>query len=199
MEKLELTINSLDQLISYRDENHLIKYEPELLNEMINAVQKGDLETLKWFNSFGDSLRAVIMNVYAYRKGLEFGFCKIAFDQYGWFKRPEWLDTEEHTFGDTSRYGNYSTVTLGHGPNGLWTYAMNYSFGCAGGGYALSVFDKKFVTRDQAFSAALNDLKSKISSRVGSTDTTNDKQPIILATLRGIETAKTNMVQLSLF
>ncbi|MCQ6957085.1 hypothetical protein [Mucilaginibacter aquariorum] len=84
MENLQLTINSLDQITAYRDENHLVKYEPGILNEMINAVESRDEDTLQWFNSFGDSLRAVIMNVYAYRKGLEFGFTDIKFDQYGW-------------------------------------------------------------------------------------------------------------------
>jgi hypothetical protein len=76
---------------------------------------------------------------------------------------------------------------------------MSYSFGCAGGGYALSVYDKKFNSRDQAYTAALNDLKSQMAAKVGSTDTTNDKQPIILATLRDIEKAQMEMVQLTLF
>jgi hypothetical protein len=38
-----------------------------------------------------------------------------------------------------------------------------------------------------------------MTERVGSTDTTNDKQPIILATLRDIEKAQLGMVQLTLF
>jgi len=45
----------------------------------------------------------------------------------------------------------------------------------------------------------LNDLKAKMIARVGSTDTTNDKQPIILATLRDIGKAKIGMVQSTLF
>lgn len=180
-------------------DNHLIRYEAGIFNEMLQAIENGNQNLLDWFRSFGDSLRAIAMNVHAYRKGLEFGFTTIAFDKYGWFVRPQWLDIEEHTFGDMSRYGNYSTITIGHGPNGLWTYAMSYSFGCAGGGYALSVYDKKFNNRNEAFNAALNDLKLKMASKVGSTDKTNDKQPIIIATLRDIEKAKVGMVQLSLF
>lgn len=35
--------------------------------------------------------------------------------------------------------------------------------------------------------------------KIGSTDTVNDKQPIILATLRDIDKALVGMVQLSLF
>ena len=154
---------------------------------------------LDWILSFGDSIRAITMNVHAYRKGLEFGFDNIYFDKYGWFVRPEWLEKEELKFGDISRYGNYSTITLGRGCNGTWTYAISYSYGVAGGGYGLSVYGKQFENRTATLADALNDLKAKMLSRIGSTDTTNDKQPIILATLRDIERAQTGMVQLTLF
>jgi hypothetical protein len=38
-----------------------------------------------------------------------------------------------------------------------------------------------------------------MAAKVGSTDTTNDKQPVILGTLRDIEKAQNGMVQLTLF
>jgi len=139
------------------------------------------------------------MNVYAYRKGLEFGFTAISFDKYGWFTRPEFLDKEEVTFGDTSRYGNHSVIYIGRGINYTWTYGMNYSFGVAGGCYGLSVYGKQFKSREVALNFALNELKTMMTKKIGSTDTTNDKQPVILATLRDIEKAQLNMVQLTLF
>ena len=177
----------------------MVAYERGLFEEMIAAIKTEDQKQLDWFRSFGDSFRAITMNVYAYRKGLEFGFTAIAFDKYGWFNRTAFLDQEELTFGDTSRYGNYSTIRLGRGANGIWTYAISYSYGVAGGGYGLSVYGKQFNNRMDALTVALNDLKSKMVSRIGSTDTTNDKQPIILATIRDIEKAQVNMMQLSLF
>lgn len=76
---------------------------------------------------------------------------------------------------------------------------MSYSFGCAGGGYSLSVYDKKFNNRDSAFTAALNHLKLNMIAKIGSADTTNDKQPVILATLRDIEKAQIGIAQLTLF
>jgi hypothetical protein len=199
MENLVLNLQSKNQITTYIADNYLIRYEADIFNEMLKAIENGEESQLDWFQSFGDSLRVIAMNVHAYRKGLQFGFTEIAFDKYGWFVRPQWMDVEQHAFGDMSRYGNHSTITIGHGPNGLWTYAMSYSFGCAGGGYALSVYDKKFNAREQAFTAALNDLKLKMAAKVGSTDTTKDKQPIILGTLRDIEKAQIGMVQLTLF
>lgn len=138
------------------------------------------------------------MNLQAYRKGLEFGFTGIDFDQYGWFNRPAFLDTEDLQFGDTSRYGNHSIIYLGHGINGIWTYGLNYSFG-AGGCYGLSVYGKQFKSSESELTFALNDLKAKMNERVGSTNTTNHKQPIILATLKDIKTAIIGLYQFNPF
>jgi len=199
MESLVLNLQSKHQISEYIAENHLMHYETAILNELIVAIDNNDLAQLQWINSFGDCFRAITMNLHAYRKGLEFGFTEIDFDQHGWFKRPAFLETEELKFGDTSRYGNYNTITLGRGINHTWTYALHYSFGCAGGGYGLSVYGKQYKNREAALTFALNDLKGMMTERVGSVDTTNDKQPIILATLRDIEKALIGMVQLSLF
>ncbi|MES2275452.1 MAG: hypothetical protein V4592_05490 [Bacteroidota bacterium] len=199
MESLVLNLQSKNQITAYMKDNHMVAYERGIFQEMIAAIKAKDQEQLDWFRSFGDSFRAITMNVHAYRKGLEFGFTDIGFDQYGWFNRTTFLDQEELTFGDTSRYGNYSSIKLGRGANSIWTYAISYTYGVAGGGYGLSVYGKQFKYRLDALADALNDLKSKMVSRKGSTDTTNDKQPIILATLRDIEKAQVGMVQLSLF
>ena len=139
------------------------------------------------------------MNVHAHRKGLEFSFDGISFDKYGWFTRPLFLDKEELSFGDKSRYGNHSLIYLGRGENHTWTYGMNYSYGVAGGCFGLSVYGKQFKSREDAFKFALNELKVMMTKKIGSTDTTNDKQPVILATLRDIEKVQAGMVQLSLF
>ena len=199
MESLVLNLQSKNQISEYIAEHHLMYYESEILNELIAAIDNNDLAQLQLLNSFGDCFRAITMNLYAYRKGLQFGFTEIVFDQHGWFRRPVFLDIEDLKFGDTSRYGNHSTISLGRGINYTWTYALHYSFGCAGGGYGLSVNGKQFKSRETALSFALNDLKAKMTERVGSTDTTNDKQPIILATLRDIETAIVGLYQLTLF
>lgn len=180
-------------------DNHMMAYESGIFQEMIAAIKAKDQQQLDWFRSFGDTFRAITMNVFAYRKGLEFGFTEISFDKYGWFTRPLFLDREELTFGDTRRYGNHSLIYLGRGANQIWTYGMNFSYGVAGGCYGLSVYGKQFKSRQDALSAALNELKTMMTKKIGSTDTTNDKQQVILATLRDIDKTQVGMVQLSLF
>jgi len=199
METLVLNLQSKNQISEYIAEHHLMHYESQILNELIAVIDNGDSDQLQLLNSFGDCFRAITMNLHAYRKGLEFGFTEIEFDQHGWFKRPAFLEIEELKFGDTSRYGNHSVIHLGRGINSVWTYGLNYSFGCAGGGYGLSVYGKQFNSRETALNFALNDLKGMMTAKIGSTDTTNDKQPIILATLRDIEKMQIGMFQLMLF
>ena len=135
MESLVLNLQSKNQITAYMKDNHLVHYERGIFLELIAAITAGNRQLLDWFRSFGDSFRAITMNVYAYRKSLEFGFTEISFDKYDWFTRPQFLEYEELTFGDTSRYGNYSTIKLGRGANNVWTYAISYSYGVAGGGY----------------------------------------------------------------
>ena len=199
MESLILNLQSNNTIQAYMADNHCMPYEQTIFNEMLTAITNKDQHLLDWFSSFGDSFRAITMNVHAYRKGLEFGFTEIGFDQYGWFTRPAFLDKEELTFGDTSRYGNYSQIDLGRGPNGVWTYALHYSFGTAGGGYGLSVYGKQFNSRDAALNAALADLKNEMTDKVGNTDTLNYKQDIIRKTLADIDNMLINIIQLSLF
>ncbi|CAN5514686.1 hypothetical protein BH09BAC6_BH09BAC6_34290 [soil metagenome] len=199
MESLVLNLQSKNQITDYMKDNHMVPYERDIFLEMIAAVTACNQTQLDWFRSFGDSFRTIAMNVYAYRKGLEFGFTEISFDKYGWFTRPLFLDKEELTFGDTSRYGNHSLIYLGTGENQVWTYGMNFSYGVGGGCFGLSVYGKQFKCRQDALSFALNELKTMMTKKIGSTDTTNDKQPVILATLRDIAKAQINFVQLSLF
>lgn len=199
MESLELNLQSKNQITNYMADNHLVPYEAGIFNEMFAAIEAKDEVLLTWFRSFGDSFRAITMNVHAYRKGLEFGFTAVSFDKYGWFTRPEFLDKEELTFGDTSRYGNYSTITLGRGLNQMWAYGLSCNYGVGGCSWGLSVYDKIFNTRNDALTFALKQLKEMMTEKIGNSDTTNYKQPIILATLRDIEKVRLEMVQLTLF
>jgi hypothetical protein len=197
MEKFTLTLCSKTAVKQY--DGALRRYEKELLAEILTVIENKDADKLGWFNGFGNSLRAIIMNVYAYRKGLEFGFTDIEFDKNGWFVRPAFLDYEVIKLGCSERYNDHSEIRIGRGANGIWSYAISYSFGCAGGGSALSVYDPPFPSRDAALAVALGRLKTMFTEKIGNTDTTNYKQEIIIKTLKVIEQAQTAMVQLTLF
>ncbi|MBD1385831.1 hypothetical protein IDJ75_11120 [Mucilaginibacter rigui] len=199
MEKLILNVDSKEQIINYRDEHRLTHYEPAILDEILAATIAGDAALLNWFNKFGDCFRSIIMNIYAYRKGLEFGFTEISFDQYGWFKRPEFLFQEELIFGNCAKYGEYSTLKIGKGITNVWTYALSYNFGTAGGGCGLSVYGKQFKSRENAVKIGIAELKNLMSEKLGHSDTSNYKQPIIQGTLKSIAKYEIDSTQLTLF
>jgi hypothetical protein len=178
----------LDQLTEttikdYLEDNCLVIYEKAMLNEMLEIACNNDSKRLKWFASFGKTIRHITMNVFAYRRGLDFGFTEIAFDQYGWFVRTQFLDYENIKLGITESNNNYSEIRIGRGVNHVWTYAISYSYGTAGSGSNIWVYDKLFADRDAALTSALKELKEVMQSKVGDTDTTNYKQATIAATL----------------
>ncbi|MCC8407679.1 hypothetical protein LJ707_01980 [Mucilaginibacter sp. UR6-1] len=199
MEKLVLTVRSKDQIIAYRDNHSLIRYEPLILAEILAAAEAGNEELLSWFNGFGDCFRSIIMNVHAYRNGLDFGFTEIGFDKYGWFERPKFLAVETLLFGNEARYGEHSTLNIGKGPNNIWTNALSYSFGTAGGGCALSVYGKRFTSREAAINEGVARLKAMMLKKVGNTDRSNYNPQVIRGTLNAIAAYEVASVQLTLF
>ena len=192
MEKFALTLLSKTTVDSYIATNHLMRCERELMAEILAAIENSDAVKLAWFAGFGDDFRQILMNVNEYREALKFGFTKIAFNQYGWFSAPEFLDCEIIKLGQ-------SEVRIGRGPNGIWAYALRCNYGTAGSSCPLCVFCKRYPNRDAALSAALADMKTRMTKYLGNTDTTNYKQDILQKTIKAIADCEVSTVQLTLF
>jgi hypothetical protein len=199
METNTLDTASMEKVQAYQDENYLVKHEKLIVSEMIDTIKTGDLEGIKWLNQFGTSIRHIHMNVYAYRKHLEFGFTEIALDKYGWFERALLLQKEDLIFGNADRYNEHSNVYLGCGANGIWTYAVNCNYGTAGSSYGLSVYGRQYQSREAAMNAGITELKTAMTSVLDHSDTTNYKQDIIKYTLKAINQFQLSLVQLTLF
>jgi len=191
MEKFALTLQSQPAIDEYLA-GRAMAYERELLAEIGAAIIASDPEKLNWFARFGDSLRQILMNVNEYRQGLEFGFTEIAFNQYGWFASPKFLDFEEIEL-------EKSGIRIGRGPNGVWAYALSRSYGVAGASGPLCVFCKKYPNREVCLNTALADLKADMLKYIGNSDTTNYKQDVLQKTLKAIAAFQVSQVQLALF
>jgi hypothetical protein len=190
------------ETLNYHVKNYnLIGYERLLIEEISSAVDRRDSASIECFVQFGNTLRKILFNVHAYRMGLRFGFDNMEFDEYEWLKRPSFQDMEELLFGlpDKSRYGTYSAITLGHGPNQIWTYGLSCSYGTAGSSSGICVYNQSFTTREQALNDATAKLKNMMLTKVGDKDTTNYNQKIITATLKDIDRLEISSVQLTLF
>ncbi|MGF7073882.1 hypothetical protein [Mucilaginibacter sp. 3215] len=191
MEKFTLTLQSQTDIDAYLA-GHAMAYERELLGEIALAIRSGDSEKLNWFAGFGDGLRQILMNVHEYRRALEFGFTEIAFNQYGWFVAPKFLEREDIKLDE-------SEIRIGRSPNGTWAYSLSCNYGTAGSSGPLCVFCKKFENRAGALDAALGELKASMTKYIGNGDSTNYKQEVLQKTLKAIAAYQVSQVQLALF
>jgi len=196
-----LTLLTKEKITAHAEQNNLCHHESITLSNIMSAINANDIDQLHWYSQFGDRIRAILLNSNSYKKGTKFGFTEIDFDEYGWLKRPTFLDREDIHFGitDKNRYGNYSTITLGRGINQVWTYGLSCSFGTAGSSSGISVYDPAFSSREDALQHAINKLKNMLLPKVGDRDTTNYNQKVIVATLKDITKYEVSTVQLSLF
>ena len=192
MEKFALTLQSLPAIDAYIEDRHLVPYEKAIIAEIVAAIAAVDDERLAYFAGFGDNFRAITMNLNEHRRAMEFGFNSIAFDQYGWFTSPAFLDREDITL-------EQSEIRIGHGPNGSWAYALSMAYGTAGSSGPLSVFCRKYPDRDSALSAALAEMKAQMTKYLGNSDSTNYKQDVLQKTLKAIAALEVSRVQLVLF
>ncbi|KLT64745.1 hypothetical protein [Pedobacter sp. BMA] len=120
---------------------------------------------------------------------------------YGWLRKPAFLDVQEIylELAPKERYGTYSTITLGRGLNGIWTFGLFASFGTAGSSSGICVYGNAFPSKDQAQKYAADRLKQMMQSNIGSSDTKNYNQKVILATLKDLEKLEVSTIQLALF
>lgn len=187
----------LDQLTEtgikdYIEKYNLVRFEREILDEVLQTVRDNDIDRLEWYAAFGKDLRHITNNLYAYRRGLNFGFTEVSFDQNGWINRAEFLDRENIVFAN-------SEIRLGRGKNNLWIYTLDYSFGTCGSASPLTVYDKPYPIRETALNTALNELKEIMQLKVGNTDRGNYNPSIIAATITAVTTYKYKDLQMAFF
>lgn len=173
--------------------------EKMIYQELLASIAENDVEQLEWFSQFGTSVYRIVYNVVYYRNCIRYGFEQIHIDKYGWLQRPVFFDEEIFILGNPERYSEQSSITIGRGLNGLWTYGLSYNFGCAGGGYCICVTHQAYADADTAKAAAIAELRQRISAKKGNTDTMNYNQQVIRQTLRDIEALEVSRLQLSLF
>ena len=72
----------LEAILEYNpcrtERNALLRY--------LLAVRREDTEQMAYFESFGNSVHRIILNVRTYERGLLFGYTAKQFDEYGWIR-----------------------------------------------------------------------------------------------------------------
>lgn len=99
------------------------------------ALRRNDTEQIAYFESFGKSVRHIILNVRTYERGLIFGYVGKRFNEHG--RINGMLPIVEEIKLDTS-----NTIHIGQSVDGTYAVSIDWCTGTAGGGSHPSVWDE---------------------------------------------------------
>ena len=118
------------------------------------AVRRDNRDEIAYFESFGDSVHKIILNVRTYERGLLFGYTAKHFDEYGWLRGM--LPIVERIELDV-----HNVIHIGQSIDGTYAVTVNWSTGGAGGGSHPSVWDEPIADYKEAVKDGIGQLERK--------------------------------------
>ena len=161
------------------------------------AIHRNDTEQIAYFESFGKSVRHIILNVRTYERGLIFGYIGKQFNEHGWINGM--LPIIEENKLDT-----FNTIHIGQSIDGTYTVTINWCTGTAGGGSHPSVWDAPVRDYKEAVRQGIRLLEQQYNKAEHNSDSDRGNyNPNIIRNLKGklleIKRQYTQPRQLSLF
>lgn len=160
------------------------------------AVRRDNAELIAYFESFGNSVHKIILNVRTYERGLLFGYAAKQFDEYGWIRGM--LPIVERIELDI-----FNTILIGQSINGTYAVTVDWSTGGAGGGSHPSVWDEPISDYKTAVKQGIAELEQRYAYAMEhSSDGCNynaSKIRKLMAKLKEIKRQYLEPKQLSLF
>lgn len=96
------------------------------------ALRRNDTEQIAYFESFGKSVRHIILNVRTYERGLIFGYVGKRFNEHGWINGM--LPIVEEIKLDTS-----NTIHIGQSVDGTYAVSIDWCTGTATRPFGMSL------------------------------------------------------------
>lgn len=161
------------------------------------AIHRNDTEQIAYFESFGKSVRHIILNVRTYERGLIFCYIGKQFNEHGWINGM--LPIIEEIKLDT-----FNTIHIGQSIDGTYTVTINWCTGTAGGGSHPSVWDAPVRDYKEAVRQGIRLLEQQYNKAEHNSDSDRGNyNPNIIRNLKGklleIKRQYTQPRQLSLF
>ena len=160
------------------------------------AVRRDDADAIAYFESFGDCVHQIILNVRTYERGLLFGYTTKQFDEYGWLRGM--LPIVERIELDM-----WNTIHIGQSIDGTYAVTVDWSTGGAGGGSHPSVWDEPIADYKEAVRNGIGQLERQYAYAMKhSADSTNYNAKRIrklIAKLAEVKQRYLEPKQLSLF
>ncbi len=183
----------LQEIIEYNpcriERNAVLRY--------LLAVRRNDTEQIAYFESFGKSVRHIILNVRTYERGLIFGYIGKQFNEHGWINGM--LPIVEDIKLDT-----FNTIHIGQSIDGTYAVTINWYTGTAGGGSHPSVWDEPVRDYKEAVRQGIRLLEQQYNKAEHSSDSDRGNyNPNIIRNLKSklleLKRQYTQPRQLSLF
>ena len=176
---------------------HACKRERHIILRYIRALRREDAEQTAYFESFGESVHQIVLNVNTYERRLVFGYVDKQFNKYGWISGM--LPIVEEIRLDTS-----NVIHIGQSVNGTYAVTVSWCTGTAGGGSHPSVWDEPISGYKEAVRTGIHRLEEHYTyaERHSLTDKGNYNPKYIRKLITGLRELKlryTAPQQLSLF
>lgn len=131
---------------------HACKRERHIILRYIQALRREDAEQTAYFESFGESVHQIVLNVNTYERRLVFGYVDKQFNEYGWINGM--LPIVEEIRLDTS-----NVIHIGQSVNGTYAVTVSWCTGTAGGGSHPSVWDEPISDYKEAVRTGIHRLE----------------------------------------
>lgn len=176
---------------------HACKRERHIILRYIQALRREDAEQTAYFESFGESVHQIVLNVNTYECRLVFGYVDKQFNEYGWINGM--LPIVEEIRLDTS-----NVIHIGQSVNGTYVVTVGWCTGTAGGGSHPSVWEEPIADYKEAVASGIRQLERiyNDAERRSLTDRGNYNPKYIRRLKAGLQEVKrryTAPQQLSLF
>ncbi len=160
------------------------------------AVRRDNTEQIAYFESFGDSVHKIILNVRTYERGTLFGYTAKQFDEYGWIRGM--LPIVERIELDI-----LNTIHIGQSIDGTYAVTVGWSTDGAGGGSHPSVWDEPITDYKEAVKRGIAELEKHYAyawEHISDSCNYNARKiRQLIATLKEIKRRYLEPKQLSLF
>ena len=176
---------------------HACKRERHIILRYIQALRREDAEQTAYFESFGESVHHIVLNVNTYERRLIFGYVDRQFNEYGWISGM--LPIVEEI-----RLDNSNVIHIGQSVNGTYVVTVGWCTGTAGGGSHPSVWEEPIADYKEAVASGIRQLERiyNDAERRSLTDRGNYNPKYIRRLKAGLQEVKrryTAPQQLSLF
>ncbi|WP_289057623.1 hypothetical protein [uncultured Flavobacterium sp.] len=155
MAKREYKSLTNEEKLNSIKEDLISRAEYVAYSKYIVALENNDVETINFFESFGDYTRQIISNYRCYHKSLEFGFECSSYSEYGWLERPTFLEKEEiMIYVHKNGWKNQNSIEVAKGINGKWTNGIYAQTNTGGEVDGISVWGEIHDTKESAIVGA---------------------------------------------